>query len=117
MRRRSTGTAMAARVSVSTSSSRRMSPASAAQSAEMVLTRVLLPLPERPNSAMMPGVGAANLASRENPGRFLTTETCSMSAAEQAAHAPHQQFGGQESQQAERERQHREPQRQCVAAG
>src|SRR6266480_372376 len=117
MRRRSTGTAMAARVSVRTSSSRRMSPASGAQSPEMMLTSVLLPLPERPNSAMMPGVGAANLASRENPGRFLTTETCSMSAAEQAAHAPHQQFGGQESQQAERKRQHREPQRQCVAAG
>ena len=83
----------------------------------MMLTSVVLPLPERPNSAMMPGVGAAKVASRQNPGRFLTTETCSMSAAEQAAHAPHQQLGGKESQQAERQRQHREPQRQRVPGG
>src|SRR2546427_9551634 len=117
MRRRSTGTARAARVSVSTSLSRRMSPASAAQSPEMMLTSVLLPLPERPNSAMMPGVGAAKLASRENPGRVLSTETCNMLAAEQAAHAPHQQLGGQQSQQAECKRQQREPQRQRIPAG
>ena len=83
----------------------------------MMLTSVLLPLPERPNSAMMPGVGAAKVASRQNPGRLLSTDTCNMSAAEQAAHAPHQQLGGKESQQAERQRQHREPQRQRVPGG
>src|SRR6267154_4482665 len=117
MRRRSTGTATPARVSVSTSPSSRMSPASATESPEMTLTRVVLPLPERPNSAMMPGVGAAKVASRENPGRVLITETCNMLAAEQAAHAPHQQLGGEESQQAESKRQHREPQRQRIPAG
>src|SRR6202162_3831351 len=111
MRRRSTG------MSVSTSSSSRMSPASGAESPEMMLTSVVLPLPERPNSAMTPGVGAANVASSENPGRFLTTETCNILAAQQAAHAPHQQFGGQQSQQAQPEGQHRKPQRQCVAGG
>src|SRR5256885_13313160 len=42
----------------------------------------------------------------------LPIYTCNMSAAEQAAHAPHQQLGGQQPQQAERQRQHREPQRQ-----
>src|SRR6266436_1344809 len=106
MRRRSTGT------SVSTSSSSRMSPASGAESPEMMLTRVVLPLPERPNSAMTPGVGAANVASSDNPGRFLTTETCNILAAQPAAHAPHQQFGGQKSDQAQPEGQHRKPQRQ-----
>src|ERR1700674_3334496 len=117
MRRRSTGTAIPARVSVSTSSPSRMSPASGAESPEMMLTSVVLPLPERPNSAMMPGVGAANVASSENPGRFLTTETCNILAAQQAAHAPHQQLRRQESQQAQPEGQHRKPQRQCVAGG
>src|SRR2546421_624445 len=104
MRRRSTATAMPA-------------PASGARSPEMMLTSVVLPLPERPNSAMMPGVGAAKLASRQNPGRLLSTDTCSMSAAEQAAHAPYQQLAGQEPQQAERQRQRREPQRQSISAG
>src|SRR6266446_26971 len=111
MRRRSTGT------SVSTSSPRRTSPASGAISPEMMLTSVVLPLPERPNSAMTPGVGAANVASSENPERFLTTETCNILAAQQAAHAPHQQFGGQKSEQTQPEGQHRKPQRQCVAGG
>src|ERR1700687_4106805 len=111
MRRRSTG------MSVSTSSPSRMSPASGAESPEMMLTSVVLPLPERPNSAMMPGVGAANVASSENPGRFLTTETCNILAAQQAAHTPHQQVRGQKDHQAQPEGQHREPQRQRIPGG
>ncbi len=65
-----------ARVSVSTSSSRRTSPASGASSPEIMLTRVVLPLPERPNSATTPGVGAANSACSAKPGQRLLTETC-----------------------------------------
>src|ERR1700686_1448511 len=117
MRRRSTGTAIPARVSVSTSSPSRMSPASGAESPEMMLTSVVLPLPERPNSAMIPGVGAENVAPSETRGRFLTTDTCNILAAQQAAHAPHQQFGGQKSHQAQPEGQHREPQRQRIPGG
>ncbi len=42
-----------------------------------MLTSVVLPLPERPKTAVMPGVGAAKDASRVNSGRFLTTATLS----------------------------------------
>src|SRR5215469_13813288 len=117
MRRRSTGTARPRRVSVSTSSSTRISPVSGASSPAMRLTSVVLPLPERPKSAVMPGVGASNLASRENSGRRRITETYSMSAlaAEQDAHAPYQQLCREEPEQPERERQDRKPQRQHVA--
>src|ERR1700730_14897891 len=117
MRRRSTCTAIDAPVSVSTSSSSRMSPASGAESPEMMLTSVVLPLPERPNAAMTPGVESRRVASSENPGRLLTTETCNILAAQQAAHASHQQFGGQKSQQTQPEGQHRKPQRQCIPGG
>src|SRR5215469_16207615 len=119
MRRRSTGTARPRRVSVSTSSSTRISPVSGASSPAMRLTSVVLPLPERPKSAVMPGVGASNLASRENSGRRRITETYSMSAltAEQDAHAPHQQLCGEQPEQPERERQDRKTQCQHLAVG
>src|ERR1700741_1583359 len=115
MRRRSTGTAMARCVSVRTSSPSRISPASGASSPEIRLTNVLLPLPERPNSAITPGTGAAKVASSTKPARALRTATCSTSATQIAAHAPYQQFRGQEPGETECERDHREAQRERVA--
>src|SRR5438270_1706399 len=79
MRRRSAGTAMPARLSVSTSSSRRTSPASGARRPEIMLTSVVLPLPERPKTAVMPGVGAAKDASRVNRSEEHTSELQSQS--------------------------------------
>src|SRR6476646_5303982 len=122
MRRRSTGTAMPAWVSVRMSSPRRTLPLSGARSPEMMLTRVVLPLPERPKRAMTPGVGAAKSASRANPDRRMLTATCSTatptySPAQSPAHPAHQQLGGEQPRQAKAEGQQREAQRQRVAAG
>src|SRR5689334_8760536 len=103
MRRRSAGTAMPRLASVRTSPSRRTTPASGSSSPEMTLVRVLLPLPERPKSAMIPGVGAVKVASRRNPPSSLTTETSSTSAAQITAHAADQQLRDQQADQAERE--------------
>src|SRR5580704_8194523 len=118
MPRRSTAIAVPAAVSLSTSSSSRTLPLSGSSSPQMRFTSVVLPLPERPNSAVMPGVGAANCAANVNPERSLRTATLSMSAPPQvAAHAPHQELGGEQTQQAERKRQQRQAQCRRIAAG
>src|SRR6516162_8399602 len=114
MRRRSTGTVSPRRTSVSTSPSRQTVPESGASRPAITLVSELLPLPERPNSAMTPGVGAVKVASSRNPASCLTMETSSTSAAEITAHAPHQQLGPEQS---EREGQDGEPQRERIPAG
>src|SRR4029077_7343697 len=116
MRRRSPGTEMPRRASVSSSPSRLTAPASGASSPEITLVRVLLPLPERPKSAMAPGVGAVKVASRRNPASCFSTDTSSTSAAEITAHAPHEQLRREQPEQAEREGQDGEPQRERVSA-
>src|SRR6516164_1209859 len=116
MRRRSTGTAIPRPTSVRHSPSRLTVPTSGVTSPAITLVRVLLPLPERPKSAMTPGVGAVSVASRRNPGSCLSTETSSTSAAEVTPHAPYQELGREQAQQPQREGQHGEAQRQRVAA-
>src|SRR5579862_6469841 len=116
MRRCSAGTATPARVSVRTVSSRRMWPLSGGRSPEIRFTRVVLPLPERPKRAITPGVGAAKLADSEKAARCFSTDTSSMSVAEIAPHAPHQQLGGQQSQNAEREGEDGQSQRHSLTA-
>jgi len=92
-------------------------PESGASRPAITLVSELLPLPERPNSAMTPGVGAVKVASSRNPASCLTMETSSTSAAEITAHAPHQQLGREQSEQAERKGQDGEPQRERIPAG
>src|SRR5689334_7667144 len=116
MRRRSTGMAIPLRASASTSPSRQTAPASGFSSPEMTLVSVLLPLPERPNSAMTPGVGAVKVASRRNCASCLTTETSSTSAAKVTTYAPHQQLRRDESDETERERENGKPQRERISA-
>src|SRR5258708_4435798 len=117
MRRRSTGSAIPARVSVRTSSPSATSAESAPMSPEMMLTSVVLPLPERPKSAMTPGVGAAKLARSEKCARSRTTETRSMLlAAEPRPHAAHHQLRGQKAEQPEPEGQYREAQREFLSS-
>src|SRR5260370_448639 len=73
MRRRSGGTLSRCSVSSSNMSSSATRPESAPRSPAMALTRVVLPQPERPNSATTPGVGSSKCASSEKePRRFLT---------------------------------------------
>src|SRR6478736_10447251 len=116
MRRCSTGTAMPRLTSVSTSPSRLTAPESGASNPAITLVSVLLPLPERPKRAMTPEVGAVRVASRRKAPSCFITDTSSTSAAEIPAHPPHQKLGRKQSEQAERERQQSEPQRERISA-
>src|SRR5262252_1829766 len=116
MRRCSTGTARPRLTSVSVSPSRVTAPPSGASNPAITLVSVLLPLPERPKRAMTPGVGAVKVASRRKAPSCFITETSSTSAAQIAAHPPHQKLGREQSEQAEREGQYRQSQRERVSA-
>ena len=83
----------------------------------MRLTRVVLPQPERPNSATMPGVGASSSARRVKPSRFLRTDTRSILTTQKATHTPRQQLSRQQTQQAQEQRNNSEPQGHGIAAG
>src|SRR5215468_1766473 len=116
MRRCSTGTDMPRPTSVSGFPSRVTAPESGASNPAITLVSVLLPLPERPKRAMTPGVGAVRVASRRKAPSCFITETSNTSTAEIAAHPPHQKLGRKQSEQAERERQYGESQRERVSA-
>src|SRR5215469_17317612 len=118
MRRCSAGTSTPARVSVRVVPVSCTSPSSGGRRPAIDSTRVVLPLPERPKSAVTPGVGASKRAVRVKAPRRLRTETRSMAqwlAAQAAPHAPYQELGGEETGESEDEGQDREPQRQCIA--
>src|SRR5215469_10943381 len=103
-------------MSVSTSPLRLTVPTSGVSSPAITLVNVLLPLPERPKSAITPGVGAVKVASRRNPANCLSTETSSTSAAHVAAYAPHQQFCGEQPEESQPEGEQGEPQRERIAS-
>jgi hypothetical protein len=80
----------------------------------MMSTSVDLPLPERPKSAVIPGVGAAKAACSANSPRRFRTDTRSMSAAHEAPYASHQELRRKQAEKPQQERQPRKMQRHRV---
>src|SRR5688572_27425296 len=119
MRRRSVGRRLPLRESSSTTPSISTCASSAASKPATMLTSVVLPQPERPNSPTTPEVETSIATSSVNPSRRFSARMLNMpaSAPEQPLHAPRDELGDQQADQAEREGNRREPRGECIAVG
>src|SRR5918994_42678 len=117
MRRRSVGRRVRLRESSSTTPSISTCASSAASKPATMLTSVVLPQPERPNRPTTPEVETSIATSSVNPSRRFSARMLNMLAPEQPLHAPRDELGDQQAEQAEREGNRREPRGECVAVG
>src|SRR6185295_4465499 len=117
MRRRSAGKRVALRESSSTTPSISTCASSAASSPATMLTSVVLPQPERPNRPTTPEVETSIATSSVNPSRRFSARMLNMLALapQQPLHAPRDELGDQQADQAERERNCRKPRGERVA--
>src|SRR5215831_5015160 len=116
MRRASIGTFESADTSESVVPSSSTRPASGLSKPATKFTSVLLPHPDRPNNAMMPGVGASMDTSKtKSPRCFLSCRLSTRLASESFAHETREEFRQQQPRQAENKGNRREPRGQDIA--
>src|SRR5215470_3149048 len=117
MRRRSGGRSTPAAESNKARPAMAMRPASGRSSPASMLTRVVLPAPERPNSASTPVAGSTASAAKVKLPRVFRTESSSILATNTVVDAPRQRLRGDERDEGEDQGDDREPERGDVAGG
>src|ERR1700730_4909228 len=117
MRRRCGGRLMRFSESNSTVSSIAMRPRSGASSPEIMLTSVVLPAPEGPNTAVTPLLVAKRALREKSPSRFSTSTASMLFPVEAHAGAARQPFGRYQRGKRDRDRHEHQARRLRVAVG